>query len=87
MESESDNEYDNEYKCIEVELPTEMKHQPINININLSKTNYFRDYYKNNNEEVECTCGMMIKKRGKCKHIKSKKHQLLLEIKVLKLNE
>ena len=61
----------------------EIDHQgtaPITININLNKNEYFREYYKNNNELIACECGMQIKKRGKCKHILSQHHKMLLEI-------
>jgi hypothetical protein len=41
---------------------------------------YFKNYYHKTCGEILCTCGMKVNKRNIARHIKTKKHQTILDL-------
>jgi len=53
-----------------------------NITVNVKDNkNYFNEYYHSHNKECICECGTSYLYYSKSRHLLSKKHQNLLELK------
>ena len=56
--------------------------RPITENIKENK-DYFKEYYHKNNSDITCECGQFIKLRSLYQHKKSKKHQYIMDQKIV----
>jgi hypothetical protein len=50
-----------------------------------SKTSeYFKVYYHKHKQYMNCTCGQLVMKSSMCKHVRSERHKMFLELKLQK---
>ena len=64
----------------ESESESEVESEVEEEKISYKEKEYYRLYYHKTNKPVICDCGKKVNFRNMCKHIKTKKHRLILNI-------